>query len=605
MFGTRLAAVAAVCLMAVGCGDPGIEAETGSVGQELAGATAAGSIPSALPARLEVGLFEEHGQTWMKSSGAAWDMRYRYFTKGWANNWGWGDYNGSWGLDYMKECDSQGYIPVAQYYQLFAEPGGGESASLAKVQNASTMASYFSDFKILMQRGKDFGKPFVVLLEADGFGFLEQQANHNPNTYAAVADTGLAELKGLPNSVAGWGLAFLAIKKAVGANNVVLGLHVSGWASGKDIAHSSVTDPLGPEVDKVYGFLGPAGLAANVTGTTYDVLVGDPLDRDADYYRVERNGDDRWWDASDSAPINSKSFNRYAEWLRLWNAKAGKRWILWQIPLGNSASKNVWNNGGPGEGYKDNRPEYFFAGDTKHLQKFADAGVIALLFGAGAGGVSSYVNDTFSDGKLFMQSRAGKFLNAGGLAIERGGSGSTTSSSSSSTTTSSSTSSTTSSTTGGSTTGGGGGGSSVRYDFEQSTDGWTKTGDPIASVSRGTTRVYSGAGSLKVKFNGTAGTQLVYVPTPKAPAGALVTFRIYVPSGSKLTSVQPYVLQGSSGGWAFTGTWRSIGSLSAGAWNEISVTVPANAATPLNQLGVEFKVSSGWTGAVYIDAVSW
>ena len=56
------------------------------------------------------------------------------------------------------------------------EAGGSESAFLSKTQNATTMKSYFGDFKILMQRVKDFGKPALVLLEADAYGFLEQQA---------------------------------------------------------------------------------------------------------------------------------------------------------------------------------------------------------------------------------------------------------------------------------------------------------------------------------------------------------------------------------------------------------------------------------------------
>src|SRR6188474_68293 len=106
MFGTRHAALAVVCLMTWGCGDPAAETEAGSLRQELAGAAAFGSIPNGLPARLEVGLFEDGGQTWMKSSGVDWDMRYRYFTKGWVNNWGWGAYDGDWGLSYMKECDA-------------------------------------------------------------------------------------------------------------------------------------------------------------------------------------------------------------------------------------------------------------------------------------------------------------------------------------------------------------------------------------------------------------------------------------------------------------------------------------------------------------------
>jgi hypothetical protein len=178
------------------------------------------------------------------------------------------------------------------------------------------MATYFGDFKLLMQRAKDLARPVVVMLEADGFAFLQQQSNQNPNAYAAVAATGIPELAGLPNTVAGWGMAFLQLRKSTAATNVVLGVHISGWASGKDIAHYSVTDPLQPEVDKVHAFLAPLGLAANATGATYDFLVGDPLDRDADFYRLTQ-GQDRWWNAADNASTNTRSFNRYAEWLRL------------------------------------------------------------------------------------------------------------------------------------------------------------------------------------------------------------------------------------------------------------------------------------------------
>jgi hypothetical protein len=160
------------------------------------------------------------------------------------------------------------------------------------------------------------------------------------------------------------------------------------------------------------------GLAPNVTGQTYDVLVGDPLDRDSGYYEVvEHRGQERWWDAGDTAGINTKSFNRYAEWLRLWNIKAKKRWVLWQIPLGNSNHRNVYNNGTARAGYKDNRPEYFFLNNTDHMRKFADVGTLALLFGPGADGQSYYTNDFYTDGQLFMKYYAGAILNAGGLPI--------------------------------------------------------------------------------------------------------------------------------------------------------------------------------------------
>jgi hypothetical protein len=525
-----------------------------------------------------VGLFEEWGGTWLRDSAVPWDVRYAYFVKGWANNWGWGAHDGSMASAFFNECSASNFIPAVQFYQLHGESGGGESQFLLKTQNASTMASYFSDFKMLMQRAKEFNKPVVVMIEADGTGFLQSQSSQNPNTYSAIAASGLPELAGLPNTVAGWGLAFLQIRKAVGANNVVLGMHVSGWASGKDIAHYSVTDPLQPEVDKVYNFLAPLGLSANATGATYDFLVGDPLDRDADFYRLNQ-GVDRWWDASDSASISSRSFNRYAEWLRLWNVKAGKRWLLWQIPLGNSNHLNVYNNGGSRQGYKDNRTEYFFGSNGRaHLEKFASSGVFGLLFGAGAGGQSSYQNDTYSDGQLFMKSRAGAFLKAGGLAIPSG-----------STTTPPPTNPPPTV-------------DATDYNFEADAQGWQRSGAPIASVARSTTQKYAGASSLAVRFNG-SGSATARVANPAAKAGQSVTFRIYLPAGARLSSVQPFVLQGAAGGWRWTGNWQPLSALRQGAWNTITVQVPANAAL-LSSLGVEFTTSGSYSGTVYIDSVN-
>jgi hypothetical protein len=595
--------LALIAALAGGCGDV-VPGDVGVEQQFLAGATAAGSIPSGLPARLTVGLFEDTGGTWMKNSGAKWDVRYRYFTKGWVNNWGWGAYDGSWGLGYMKESAGAGYLPAVQYYQLFGEAGGGEPQTLTKVQNSATMKSYFGDFKILMQRAKDFGKPVLILLEADGFGFLEQQSGSNPNTYAAVAATGLPELAGLPNTVAGWGLAFLQMRRAVGAGNAVLGIHVSAWASGKDLSYYNVTDALGPEVDKVYNFLAPTGLVANVTGQTYDLLVGDPLDRDSDYYRVVKGDPNRWWDASDSASISSRSFNRYAEWLRLWNQKAKKRWVLWQIPLGNSNHKNVTNNGGSREGYKDNRPEYFFASGTSHAAKFAEAGVVSLLFGAGASGVSSYQNDTYTDGQLFTKSRAGAFLNAGGLPIAPGGSAGTGSGGG---TGGGGAGGGTGGGTGGGAgaTGGGGTGGTAGYDFEISNQGWSASASTV-TASRSIDRAWSGSASLKAAFaSSPAGSPTVRVSNPSTPAGKVVTFHVWFPAGSALTAIQPYVLQGAAGGWLWTGNWRSTSGLAAGQWNTIQVTVPANAMLPLWELGVQLTTGSSWTGSAYVDAVTW
>src|SRR5687768_3478438 len=71
-----------------------------------AAATTPGKIPAGLPSRLMIGLNEDNGGTWMKSSGVRWDGRYRYLTKGWSNNWGWSPNDGTFALNYMRECDA-------------------------------------------------------------------------------------------------------------------------------------------------------------------------------------------------------------------------------------------------------------------------------------------------------------------------------------------------------------------------------------------------------------------------------------------------------------------------------------------------------------------
>lgn len=539
-------------------------------------AAPAGALPSGMPPRMLVGLFEQWGETWMRSSGVRWDARYGYFTKGWSNNWGWGSHDGSMATSYFNEANAAGFIPAVQFYQMNGEAGGGEAQFLNKVQTASTMATYFGDFKLLMQRARDYGKPVIVMLEADGFGFLQQQTNSNPNTYAAIAASKLPELAGLPNTVAGWGLAFLQLKKSVGANNVVLGVHVSSWASNQEIAYHSISIPLQPEVDKVYNFLAPLGLASNVTGLTYDFLVGDPLDRDADYYKVTQ-GADRWWSTSDSASINSKSFNRYAEWLRLWNIKSRKRWLLWQIPLGNSNHLNVNNDGGSRQGYKDNRAEYFFgSGSRAHLEKFAESGVFGLLFGAGATGQSSFQNDVYTDGQLFMKSRVGAFVKAGGLPLD-GGSATPTPTPTPTP-------------------------SAVDYDFETGLQGWQSNGAPVAAVGTTTSRRYAGSRAMAVRING-SGKAAVKVLNPAAKAGQTVTAYVYLPPDARISGVTPFVQQNASGGNVWTGNYQPASALKFGAWNKVSVTVPSNASL-LSSMGIEFTTNGTYSGSVCIDNVS-
>lgn len=148
-------------------------------------------------------------------------------------------------------------------------------------------------------------------------------------------------------------------------------------------------------------------------------------------------------------------------------------------------------------------------------------------------------------------------------------------------------------------------GSSVRYDFETGAQGFQASGAPISTLTSSTTRAATGTHSLAIQFNGSAGSATAFVPSPAVPAGARVTLKLWLPAGSAISSVQPFALQGASGGWAWSGNWISTSSLSTNAWNTLTLDVPSSAVTPLYRLGIEFTTSPKYSGTVYVDAVSW
>lgn len=400
--------------------DGGVSGEVlGVVREGLAATTPppAGSIPPALPASLWVGLGDtQNGATWMKSTGVKWLSRYRYLVTdssgGWATNWcSTCPRDGRFATRYMDDSASGGFLPTFTYYVVLGLPGGGESATYAKLRVAATMRAYFNDFKLLMQVIKNFGRPVIVHLEPDGWANIEVQAGHNPNAYAAVAASGMPELAGLPNTVAGWGLAFLQIKKSVGASNAMLGVHVSGWASGSDVIYYSTADTLSLHVDKVAAYLRPAGLAPNVTGLTHDLLFFDSLDRDADFHRIN-TGSNRWWlSTDDTAPINSASWNRWVELLRLYNVAFARRSIPWQTPWGGLQQRNVKEDGSRGSGYKSGHVDWMFgASGAAHREKLGAAGVIGILLGAGATGQSTHLTSVAPDGRLWSTGPIADYL---------------------------------------------------------------------------------------------------------------------------------------------------------------------------------------------------
>ena len=207
-------------------------------GVPLGGTQAYGVVPNGLPGRLAVGLVSDPGDTWMPDSGVAWDMRYHYFVKGWRDNWGWDPTNsGQWGLGYLNECDAQGFVPVVQYYCMNGYSNYDESAFYATTGNAATHGG-------LLRRLQGADAALQGLRQAGAGASGRATATPTWRSRAGTTPTptrpwpprGWRSSQGLPNTAAGWGLAFLQLRKAVGATNVVLGMHISAWATPKDIS---------------------------------------------------------------------------------------------------------------------------------------------------------------------------------------------------------------------------------------------------------------------------------------------------------------------------------------------------------------------------------
>jgi hypothetical protein len=338
--------------------------------------------PAGIPHRLGIGLMNSPAQLgWMTSSGIPWDYRYQYLTGGVNTGGGWANWNspfGSFADNYLNDSGNNGYIPVFTHYQIVpSAPDPWSENVMVKLQNASTMNAYFSDFALLLQKAGAYGRPVIVHVEPDMWAYVQRSYGSNASAApVSVASSGFAEVAAFPDDASGLARALVHLRN-VYAPNVVLGFHVSAWATGVDLTLSDA-DPYAV-ADGVYEFY-------RSLNAPFDLLFFDPSDRDAGYYQSQRgDGGAHWWDEGD--------FWRFREFVGRLVDRTGRKAILWQVPVGNTLYRTLDNSWGH---YQDNRAQYWL-GDRGHMQELVDYGVIGLLFGAGADGCTMYA-DEMGDG---------------------------------------------------------------------------------------------------------------------------------------------------------------------------------------------------------------
>jgi len=141
----------------------------------------------------------------------------------------------------------------------------------------------------------------------------------------------------------------------------------------------------------------------------------------------------------------------------------------------------------------------------------------------------------------------------------------------------------------------------AQFNFETDPQGWFGGGGIIAGVATSTAQHYAGNQSLAVNINSpAAGSSSVSIGNVSVLPGQTITFHIWIPSGYKISNLQPYMQDYN---WNWTSSW--YGSFTPNAWNMLSLTVPPDAVAPFQNLGIEFNTSAGWTNTCYLDSVSW
>jgi hypothetical protein len=340
-------------------------------------------LPAGWPGRVELGMADGPGGAAAMRATAPFAFRYQYLAGGANTGSGWATWNtnGDFARFYIEDSRAHGMIPVFSYYMLLQSlpGGGGESDALfANLNNTATMTAYFNDLKLFFQKAAAFPTQRVVLhVEPDLWGFMERRStNEDAKTVPArVAETGIPELAGLPGNMSGFAMAVIRLRNTY-APNVILGYHLSVWGTGIDIALSnpsdSVVDSLAARASTFY-----RSLAAD-----FDIVFAEFSDRDSGFYQFVYGDSSRWWDAED--------FRRSTRFLGGVAAAIGKRIVMWQIPLGNTRMRSQSNTTGH---YQDNRPEWLLDEPARtHLSAYRDAGVVAFLFGGGAGGTTCACN---------------------------------------------------------------------------------------------------------------------------------------------------------------------------------------------------------------------
>jgi hypothetical protein len=326
-------------------------------------------LPARWPTTLQLGLADDPGDAAALHRKVALGFRYQYLAGGVNTGSGWATWNpaGSFVTRYDAESWKAGMIPVYSYYQLLqskpAVSGGEAAVDLAHLDNAATMAAYWSDVRLFFERARGT-KAVVLHVEPDLWGYIEQASRgDNAATVPAVVPGNL------PQTAAGFAQELVRLRDSL-APNVILAYHMSGWGTKHDILYQK------PPNATVRAYAARSAAFSRSLGARFDIAFEDFSDRDAGYYQLVENNPNTWFKPAD--------FARHLLYAATFVRLAGIRMVAWQIPLGNTVMRAEDNTN---DHYQDNRVQWLLGPNSRaHLRAYVAAGFVGFLFGRGADG---------------------------------------------------------------------------------------------------------------------------------------------------------------------------------------------------------------------------
>lgn len=282
---------------------------------------------------------------------------------------GWPEYepDGNFVTRIANDAAEKNVVPMFTLYQVAAR---GEERFDVLLED-DFMTKYWAGVRLLFTKLGAFGKPALVHLEPDFWGFAQRESRDDPSKLPVLIGTAgakLDECKDLPADVSGMGKCFVRLARAL-APNVALGFHASGFGN----------------------FDRPKAVAKfllAIGAYDADFIAVDTLDRDAGCFEARidplcaRTDGLVYWDETNRSP---PTFKQHFTWVQAVHERSGMPILWWQTPLGVPSDEP----GGTAKKYRDNRVKYFF----EHPDELALAGGFGMAFGTGAANQTDVTTD--------------------------------------------------------------------------------------------------------------------------------------------------------------------------------------------------------------------